>query len=68
MNASRHLRGMPRRWCQRRWRRENHHGIPPNNCRQAVQQLGATYGSWGPIHRLRVLTAPSNIACRTTLS
>ncbi len=37
-----HLRGMPRRWCQKRWRPENHHGIPSNNRRQAVQRLGST--------------------------
>jgi putative transposase len=29
---------------QKRWRRENHHGIPPNKCRQAVQRLGSTSG------------------------
>ena len=33
---------MPRRWRQKRWRHENHHGIPPNNRRQAVQRLGST--------------------------
>ncbi len=42
LGATRHLRGMPRRWRQRRWRRENHHGIPPNKRRQAVQRLGST--------------------------
>ena len=41
---------MPRRWRQRRWRRENHHGIPPNNRRQAVQRLGSTS-----------LTVPDNV-------
>ena len=42
LGATRHLRGMPRRWRQRRWRHENQHGIPPNNRRQAVQRLGST--------------------------
>ncbi len=42
LNSSRHLRGMPRRWRQRRWRHENYHGIPPNKRRQAVQRLGST--------------------------
>ena len=45
LGATRHLRGMPRRWRQRRWRHENHHGIPPNNRRQAVQRLGSTSNS-----------------------
>ncbi len=39
---TRHLRGMPQRWRQKRRRHENHHGIPPNNRRQAVQRLGST--------------------------
>ena len=38
----RHHRGMPRSWRQKCWGRENHHGIPANNCRQVVQQLRIT--------------------------
>ena len=54
---TRHLRGMPRRWRQRRWRHENHHGIPPNKCRQAVQRLGSTSAT--------VRVNPANAQLRT---
>ena len=30
------------RWRQKRWWHENHQGIPPNKCCQAVRRLGAT--------------------------
>jgi putative transposase len=42
MDAPQALRGMPRRACRCQRRHENHHGIPPNKRRQAVQRLGST--------------------------